>query len=164
MPDAIVSAPDEQRDQAIHAPANSEAPASGRRTLFQVPFRSEMSDADLARLHKALDLVTYLSAKPGVSGAQPGVVPLDFWSGLFLERGENDGEWQLVARTWGRPPEELVHEWQVQAALAARELDPAVTVPPVQREPLDETRLRPVGRASNRRLARLRRRLTGLRG
>jgi hypothetical protein len=49
-------------------------------------------------------------------------VPLDFWSGLFLERGGAEGEWVLEGRTWGHPPESVVHEWHVRAALAAREL------------------------------------------
>lgn len=88
-----------------------------------------MTDADIARLHSELDLVTYLTPKPGVSGASPGVVPLDFWSGLFLERGETEGEWALEGRTWGHPPESLVHDWHVRAALAAKELDPAVEIP-----------------------------------
>jgi hypothetical protein len=123
-----------------------------------------MDDGEAARLHKALDLVTYLSPKPGVAGARPGVVPLDLWSGLFLERGREDREWLLVARTWGEPPADLVREWQVQAALAARELDPAVELPRAERELEVEAPLRPVGRAANRRLSRLRRRLTGLPG
>jgi hypothetical protein len=139
-----------------------EPPQRGPRTLFEIPFHSSMDDGEAARLHKALDLVTYLSAKPGVSGGRPGVVPLDLWSGLFLERGEQQGEWQLVARSWGDPPEQLVHEWQVRAALAARELDRTVAVPAIEPRASDETPLRPVGRAANRRLARLRRRLTGL--
>lgn len=103
---------------------------SRRRTLFSIPFTSSMTDLDLARLRRELDLVTYLSSKPGVSGASPGLVPLDFWSGLFLERGAGEGEWGLEARTWGDPPAPLVHEWQVRAALAARQLDPTVQVPP----------------------------------
>jgi hypothetical protein len=141
-----------------------EPPQRGPRTLFEIPFHSSMDDGEAARLHKALDLVTYLSPKPGVAGATPGVVPLDLWSGLFLERGREDRGWLLVARTWGNPPADLVHEWQVQAALAARELDPAVKLPRAEREPEVEAPLRPVGRAANRRLARLRRRLTGLPG
>lgn len=99
-------------------------------TLFSIPFTSQMTDADLARLRTELDLVSYLSPKPGVSGASPGVVPLDFWSGLFLVRGEADGDWSLEARTWGNPPEPQVHEWHIRAALAARQLDPTVPVPP----------------------------------
>jgi hypothetical protein len=110
--------------------ATPERTTTRRHKLFSIPFRSSMSDADAARLHSELDLVTYLTPKPGVSGASLGVVPLDFWSGLFLEPGANDGEWVLEARTWGNPPESLVHEWQVRVALAARELDPAVQIPP----------------------------------
>jgi hypothetical protein len=108
------------------------APSAGRvrrRTLFSTPFTSSMTDADIARLQRELDLVTYLSPKPGVGGASPGVVPLDFWSGLFLEHGPGDGEWVLEARTWGDPPAPLVHEWHVRAALAARQLDPTVPIP-----------------------------------
>lgn len=42
--------------------------------LFSVPFKSRMTDDDVARLHGELDLVTYLTPKPGVSGASLGVV------------------------------------------------------------------------------------------
>ena len=100
-----------------------------QRTVFSIPFKSSMADADLERLRRELDLVTYLSPKPGVSGASPGVVPLDSWSGLFLQRGNPEGEWTLEARTWGAPPAALVHEWHVRAALVARELDPTVQIP-----------------------------------
>lgn len=131
-------------------------------TLFSVPFKSEMTDADLARLHSSLDLVTYIRPKPGVSGARPGVVPLDFWSGLFLERDERDDEWLLEGRTWGNPPEPLVHEWHVRAALAARELDPTVEIPPRQPDTLSDEAALPLGRAANKRLARLGRRLLRL--
>jgi hypothetical protein len=99
------------------------------RTLFSVDFRSPMGDEDLLRLHRSLDMVTYLSPKPGVAGAQPGVAKLDEWSGLFLVRGEAEGEWALEARTWGDPPAEAVNSWRHLAALAARELDSGVDVP-----------------------------------
>ena len=100
-----------------------------QRTLFSIPFKSSMTNAELARLQRELDLVTYLSPKPGVSGASPGVVPLDFWSGLFLERCADEREWVLKARTWGDLPTPLVHEWHVRAALAAQQLDPTVQIP-----------------------------------
>lgn len=140
----------------------TDAPQTTRRTIFSVPFHSALTDADLARLHSAMGMATYLSPKPGVSGASAGVAKLDLWSGLFLVRGEEDGEWALEGRTWGNPSEGLVHEWHVRAALAARALDPAVVVPP--RVPLAETdgRLRAVGRAANKRSARLARRLMHL--
>jgi hypothetical protein len=138
-------------------------PRSTRVTLFSVPFRSRMTDPDLARLHARLDLVTYVSPKPGVSGASPGVVPLDFWSGLFLERGAGETEWVLEGRTWGKPTEAAVREWHIRAALTARELDPAVEIPHRPQAQADKTRPLPVGPAANRRRARLGRRLLGLR-
>lgn len=100
-----------------------------RRILFSVPFTSSMTDADFDLLRHELDLVTYVGPKPGVSGASPGVVPLDFWSGLFLERGAGDGEWVLQARSWGNPPASSIHEWHVRAALVAQQLDPTVQIP-----------------------------------
>lgn len=141
----------------------SAAPRPGhRRTLFTIPFKSSMTDADVARLHTALDLVTYISPKPGVSGASAGVVPLDFWSGLFLGRGNGENEWLLEARTWGNPPESIVHEWHVRAALAARELDPTVQVPRPERVAAAQIPTTTVGRASNKRLSRFARRLLRL--
>jgi hypothetical protein len=72
-----------------------------RWTLFSIPFKSRMTDADAARLRASLDLVTYTIPKPGLFAASPGLVPLDSWSGLFLERGAGEDEWALEARTWG---------------------------------------------------------------
>ena len=121
---------------------------AGRRGLFSIPFKSSMTDADLARLQRELDLVTYLSPKPGVSGASPGIVQLDFWSGLFLARGAGEGEWVLEAHTWGNPPAPLVHDWHVRAAVAAHELDPTVEIPQPLRTTGAEPRSRPSGRDS----------------
>lgn len=121
-----------------------------------------MDDADLARLRGALDLVTYISPKPGVSGASQGVAQLDFWSGLFLRGGTGADEWVLEGRTWGDPHESVIHEWHVGAALAARELDPTVQIPPRRLDAVAEHTLIPVGRAANKRLARLGRRLLRL--
>jgi hypothetical protein len=132
------------------------------RALFSVPFRSPMTIADLGQLQHNLDLTTYITPKPGVSGGQPGVVPLDFWSGLFLQRGASDAEWVLEGRTWGHPPEEVVHEWYVRTALAARQLDSTVEIPPRPAAATPSLPSRPVGRAANKRLARLGRHLLGL--
>jgi hypothetical protein len=136
--------------------------AHGRVTLFSVAFQSQMTDADLARLHASLDLATYRNPKPGVSGASTGVARLDLWSGLFLEPGEGEGEWALEGRTWGNPPEASIHEWHVRAALAARELDPQVKIPERTPAPQAATKIVPVGRAANTRHSRIGRRLTGL--
>jgi hypothetical protein len=57
------------------------------------------------------------------------VVPLDSWSGLFLERGAGQDEWVLEGRTWDDPPESAVYELHVRAALAAKKLDPTVQMP-----------------------------------
>lgn len=100
-----------------------------RVTLFTIPFRSKMTAVDTDRLRADLDLVTQLSPKPGASAVSPGLVRLDHWSGLFLERGEDEGDWILEARTWDRPPPSTVDDWQMRAALAARRLDPAVPIP-----------------------------------
>jgi hypothetical protein len=110
--------------------------SGGRQKLFSIRFKSSMSDTDVARLQRELDLVTYLTPKPGVSGASPGVVRLDDWSGLFLERGYNHGEWILEGRTWDDPPRPAAHDWHLRAALAARALDPTVQIPP----PLEHSR------------------------
>jgi hypothetical protein len=101
-----------------------------RKTLFSVPFRSKMTDDESNRLRATLDLVMFISPKPGVSGASLGVVPLDFWSALYLDRGAGDDEWVLEGRTWGSPPERAVHDWYVRTALGAKEIDPSVEVPP----------------------------------
>ena len=74
-------------------------------TLFSVPFKSRMTDEDIERLRSSLDLVIHITDKSGVSGASPGMVPLDSWSGLLPERGAGEDEWVLEARTWGSPPE-----------------------------------------------------------
>lgn len=148
-----------ERQRLVVVANAGDARRGRRRTLFSIPFKSSMSDADLAHLHRELDLVTYLSPKPGVSGASPGVARLDTWSGLFLERGEGSDEWFLEGRTWDSPPKTTVHQWHIRAALAARELDPAVQIPRSESSQAPPLALRPVGRAANKRLAHLGRRL-----
>jgi hypothetical protein len=97
--------------------------------LFEVPFTKAMSDADLAVLAHTLDLTTHMHPKMGPDPNSPGVARLDHYSGLFLERGEDEQHWLLQVRTWGRPAAQTVHEWHVLAAQAARLLDPAVPLP-----------------------------------
>ena len=52
--------------------------------MFQVPFRSAMSDADLAVLAHVLDLSTHMYPKMRPDPNSPGVARLDHFSGLFL--------------------------------------------------------------------------------
>ena len=59
--------------------------------MFQVPFRSAMSDADLAVLAHVLDLSTHMYPKMRPDPNSPGVARLDHFSGLFLERGADEG-------------------------------------------------------------------------
>ena len=103
--------------------------AHGARTMFSVSFASPMSDGDVARLARTLNLATHLHPKLHHSPTSPGVVRLDFDSGLFLVRGANKGEWALEGRTWGNPLPQAVHEWHLSAAVAARQLDPTVALP-----------------------------------
>ena len=88
-----------------------------------------MSDRDIARLARTLNLTTHLHPKLHPSPTSPGVVRLDFDSGLFLVRGANKGEWALEGRTWGNPLPQTVREWHLSAAVAARQLDPTVALP-----------------------------------
>lgn len=135
----------------------------GGRVVFEVPFNSQMSDADLARLVRVLDLSTHMYPKQRPDPTSPGVARIDHFSGLYLERGASEGEWVLEGRTWGTPAPESVHEWHLLAADAARELDPAVRRPgrlPAAVAPIHD---RPAGEVNNRRFAALRRYLVGLR-
>ncbi len=115
--------------------SSGEAPPPRRahrpRIMFSVPFSSTMSDADVARLARTLNLVAHLHPKLHPSPTSPGVVRLDFDSGLFLVRGASHGEWALEGRTWGDPFPLTVHEWHLSAVVAARQLDPTVTLAPV---------------------------------
>jgi hypothetical protein len=104
--------------------------AHGARTMFSVLFSSTMSDGDIARLARTLNLDTHLHPKLHDSPTSPGVVRLDFESGLFLVRGANEGEWALEGRTWGDPLPQMVHKWHLSAVVAARQLDPTVAFPP----------------------------------
>ncbi len=135
----------------------------GGRVLFEVPFASAMGDSDLALLARTLDLSTHMVQKMRPDPNSPGVARLDHFSGLFLERGETEGQWVFEARTWGNPAPETVHEWHLLAAGAAHQLDPTVKTP--ERLPGSQIELpdRPVGEVLNRPLAALRRRLAGLR-
>jgi hypothetical protein len=134
----------------------------GGRVLFEVPFTSAMRDSDLAVLAHVLDLSTHMYPKMRPDPNSPGVARLDHFSGLFLERGADEGQWLLEARTWGNPAPQNVHEWQVLATQAARQLDPRVTLPERLPDLQRATPDRPLGRAANGRLASFRRRLVGL--
>ncbi len=101
----------------------------GGRVLFEIPFRSAMSDPDLARLARLLDLTTHMHPKMRPDPTSPGVARLDHFSGLYLERGAEAGEWVLEARTWGRRAPETVRDCELRAAWAAGRLDPAVRFP-----------------------------------
>ncbi|HZE04624.1 MAG TPA: hypothetical protein VE127_05325 [Solirubrobacteraceae bacterium] len=129
--------------------------------LFEIPYKSAMTDADLGRLARTLDLSTHMYSKLPSDPTGPGVARLDDFSGLFLERAASEGEWVLEGRTWGDPATESVHEWHLLAAGAARQLDS--TVPTPKRLPARPERVdRPVGDGIHRRFAAFRRRLVGL--
>jgi len=130
--------------------------------LFEVPFASAMNDADLAVLGRTLDLYrhTYTQMRPDPNS--PGVVRLDRFSGIFLERGEAEGRWVLEGRTWGTPAPASVHAWHVLAAGVAHVLDPGVEIPERWPHAEAETPDRPVGEVFNRPMAAFRRHLVGL--
>jgi hypothetical protein len=149
----------------LRQPAPTAAPTStGRvpKTLFQVSFASAMKDGDIALLARTLDLTTHMHPKPRQSPTSPGLVRLDHHSGLFLERGAAEGDWVLEARTWGLPAALSIHEWHVLAAGAARLLDPGVSFPERPATFSPEYPMRPLGRAANKRSARIGRRILGL--
>jgi hypothetical protein len=137
--------------------------ASAGRTLFEIPFSSHMTDHDSALLARLLDMTTRLHPKMAPRHDSPGLARLDHYSGLFLKRGEIEGDWTLEARTWGQPTAQSAHDWQVLAAGAAHRLDPNVILPERLTASSAEIPDRPVGRAANKRLARVRRRLAGVR-
>jgi hypothetical protein len=141
----------------------SDRKASAAQTLFEIPFSSQMSDHDSALLARLLDMTTRVHPKMGPRHDSPGLTRLDHHSGLFLKRGEIEAEWTLEARTWGQPTAQSVHEWQVLAAGAAHRLDPKVILPEQLTIGSVEVPDRPVGRAANKRLSGVRRRLAGLR-
>ena len=109
---------------------------AGARTLFAVPFVSAMGDPDIAVLARTLDLVTHMHPKLHDSPTSPGVVRLDFHSGLFLKRGPDERHWVLEGRAWGDPSLSIVHDWHVRAAAAAHRLDPSVPTPTRPRAPM----------------------------
>jgi hypothetical protein len=111
------------------APVAAAATARRYRVMFVVPFQTAMSDADTHRLNSVLGMDTHLHPKLRASPASPGVSRLDFFSGLFLVRGDGPQDWRLEGRTWGGPAPQSVHGWHLVAADAARLLDPTVPVP-----------------------------------
>jgi hypothetical protein len=151
------------RASLLAAPERTFAPqGSGRATLFEVSFASAMTDSDLALLARTLDMTFHMYPKLRGSPAGLGIVRLDRYSGLFLKRGAVEGQWVLEARTWSQPAPKNTHEWHVLAVGAARLLDPRVAL--LERLPAvsPENPTRPVGRAANRRLSRIGRRILGL--
>lgn len=140
----------------------SRRPVSGASTLFEVPFATAMSNDDLALLVRTLGLSRRVHPVMLPRHETPGLARLDHFSGLFLKRGAVEGEWSLEARTWGHPAAQSVREWHVLATGAAHQLDPKV--PQLERLHVDSSEIPdlPLGRAANKRLARIRRRLGGV--
>jgi len=134
----------------------------GGKVLFEVRFASPMTDSDLTRLARYLDLSTHMVQKMRPDPNSPGVARLDHFSGLFLERGEGEGQWVLEARTWGNPAPESVHEWHLLAAGAAHQLDPGVKPPERLAQIPVEIPDCQVGEVLNRPLVAFRRHLVGL--
>ena len=149
--------------QLVHEPAPSVPQERGGVVLFQVPFASTMSDCDLALLARLLDLSTHMYPKMHPDPNSPGVARLDHFSGLFLNRGATAGQWVLEARTWGHPAPQSVHEWNLLAAWAARQLDSTVPFPERLPPSAPEIPTHPVARFATRPLARIRGRIVGLR-
>jgi hypothetical protein len=115
------------------------APAAARyRVMFVVPFQTGMSDVDIHRLSSVLGMDTHLHPKLRGSPASPGVSRLDFFSGLFLVRGDGPQDWRLEGRTWGAPAPGSVHGWHLLAAGAARLLDPTVSAVAAPQPPMAE--------------------------
>ncbi len=156
-------APTGVRGHRADVPAPTSAPpARGATTLFEVPFATTMTDADLALLVRTLDLSRRIHPKAHPRHERPGLARLDHHSGLFLNRGSVDGQWTLQAQTWGHPAPHSVQEWHVLAAGAAHQLDPTVALPERLHTRSSAIPDRPLGRAANRRLAGLRRHMVGL--
>jgi hypothetical protein len=151
-----------RRSRDAKAPPVSGASGRGGVTMFEVPFASSMTDGDLALLARVSDLSMRMHPKLSPRHESPGLGRLDHSSGLFLNRGEIEGEWTLEGRTWGHPDALSVHEWHVLAAGAAHRLDPTVSLPERLQSAGREIPDRPLGHAANKRLAGLRRRLVGL--
>lgn len=171
-PTAPKAGPDSVRSAAYPPPPSVEPgplaapisgpPARGAVTLFEIPFVTGMNSRDLALLARTLDLSTRMHPVTRPRHDTPGLARLDHCSGLFLKRGVPEGRWSLEARTWGHPPAQSVHAWHVLAAGAAHQLDPTVPLPKRLHTDPSEPQDRPVGRAANQRLSRIRRRLVGL--
>jgi hypothetical protein len=131
--------------------------------LFEVPFATAMTALDLARLTLELDLSAPPRSPASSDDAHLAYARLDHFSGLFLKRSVADGQWVLQARTWGHPAAAAVHGWHVRSAQAARQLDPMVSLPdrlPDDSPAVADLRVEP---GANTRVARMRRRLVGLR-
>jgi hypothetical protein len=170
------SRPSRSTPVAVVSEAGAARVARAPVTLFQVPFAAVMDGHDLAMLAGALDMSTTLRSKATTLRSQAttlrsegetgqndlGFARLDLFSGLFLKRSIVQGEWVLKAMTWGHPGPQAVHGWHVEAAAAAHRLDPTVRAPDRAADTAPGIPTCHVGRASNRRLSRFRRRLVGV--
>lgn len=158
--EATAPPPPTARPGSDRQPTPSPVPRSHEATsMFRVSFASAMSDPDITRLARTLELATHMHPKLHNSPVSLGVARLDFDSGVFLERGPGEGRWILEGRTWGHPPPETVHDWHLRAADAAHGLDPTVTLPTRLTAVASGIAGRPLGRAASKHSAGLGRRL-----
>lgn len=84
-----------------------------------------MQDEDAAELRRN-GLTLNLHAKHTAVKPPLGASRLDFETGLFLVRGESEGEWALEGRTWGSPPPDAAARWEHEAVFIARQVDPGL--------------------------------------
>lgn len=120
------------RSEAVGGAAATSCDGEGSarlRTLFSVPFHIGPGDDDLVRISSVLNMTLHLYPKLPLAADMPGVSRLDFFSGLFLVRGDAQDEWRLEGRTWGVPATENVHRWHLLATDAAHLVDPTVRRP-----------------------------------
>ena len=110
-------------------PTSADNPKEGvtyHRTLFSIPFRSEMESKDSTVLVRILNLNLCLQPKLRWPAAKPGIRRLDRDTAFVLLYGPEEGTWVLEGRTWGSPPEKFVEAWRREATAVALRLDPSV--------------------------------------
>lgn len=89
---------------------------------FSIRFHGDLSGHRLALLGSELGMFTTLQPLEQ-SGDQVGVAPIDADTGLYLVRGETEGEWLLECRAYGDSADGWIERWHRRALWVVGQLD-----------------------------------------
>ena len=89
---------------------------------FSLPIHAELSGRPLGLLVSELGMWTHVQPKQERS-IPYAMAQLDPYTGLYLLRGEAEGQWTLQCRAYRPPPPASLRQWRLHADWVVAQLD-----------------------------------------